>query len=101
MGSGFDENADDDKEQGEMLLANDRKGLFYDFVGSPARGVRTRFYLYCIERSTFSLDSRCSRRCLLMPLLPCHDNRRSGSSQLLEIPANSSCLKFLKSFLEN
>ena len=26
-------------EQGEMLLANDRKGLFYDFVGSPARGV--------------------------------------------------------------
>lgn len=27
------------KEQGEMLLANDRKGLFYDFVGSPARGV--------------------------------------------------------------
>ena len=32
-----DEN--DTKEQGEMLLANDRKGLFYDFVGSPARGV--------------------------------------------------------------
>ncbi|KAK8822896.1 hypothetical protein WA556_001787, partial [Blastocystis sp. ATCC 50177/Nand II] len=31
-----DEN--DTKEQGEMLLANDRKGLFYDFVGSPARG---------------------------------------------------------------
>ena len=26
-------------EQGEMLLANDRRGLFYDFVGNPARGV--------------------------------------------------------------
>lgn len=38
-----DENDDgtnsDTKEQGEMLLANDKKGLFYDFVGSPARGV--------------------------------------------------------------
>ncbi|KNB45260.1 hypothetical protein JH06_1059 [Blastocystis sp. subtype 4] len=31
-----DEN--ENHEQGEMLLANDRKGLFYDFVGSPARG---------------------------------------------------------------
>lgn len=30
-----DEN--ENHEQGEMLLANDRKGLFYDFVGSPAR----------------------------------------------------------------
>ena len=29
------ENAD----QGEMILANDRMGLFYDFIGSPARGV--------------------------------------------------------------
>lgn len=37
VSSGFDD--DDSKEQGEMLLANDRKGLFYDFVGSPARGV--------------------------------------------------------------
>lgn len=29
----------DSADQGEMLLANDRMGLFYDFLGSPARGV--------------------------------------------------------------
>ena len=38
-GSFSDETDNDTREQGEMLLANDRKGLFYDFVGSPARGV--------------------------------------------------------------
>ena len=37
-GSFSDETDNDTREQGEMLLANDRKGLFYDFVGSPARG---------------------------------------------------------------
>ena len=37
--SGFGDDDNDNKEQGEMLLSNDHKGLFYDFVGSPARGV--------------------------------------------------------------
>ena len=42
---GLSSNNDDNesKEQGEMLLANDKKGLFYVFVGSPARGVMTQF----------------------------------------------------------
>lgn len=41
LGSESDAEDNDTREQGEMLLANDRKGLFYDFVGSPARGVRS------------------------------------------------------------
>ena len=39
LGSESDAVENDTREQGEMLLANDRKGLFYDFVGSPGRGV--------------------------------------------------------------
>lgn len=57
LNSGLDEN--DNKEQGEMLLANDRKGLFYDFVGSPARGVMIEGWYLLIERTTFGVGFRC------------------------------------------
>ena len=50
INSSFGETENDNNEQGEMLLANDRKGLFYDFVGSPARGVFSILFTLFIRK---------------------------------------------------
>ena len=64
-----DEN--ENREQGEMLLANDRRGLFYDFVGSPARGVHLISIPLCVERTESRVVLRCTEWDLSLSLSSC------------------------------
>ena len=77
-------------EQGERVLANDRRGLFYDFVGNPARGVGVDPGGDCRRGRISRGPATLPRDCICVPTCWCWSPRESRST----IPGDTSASRY-------